>query len=243
MVDSFIAVDIETTGLSPEQDKIIEIGAIKIVKGKVESWFSELINPNIKLSQKIIELTSINDDMLKEAKQETEVLQDFYEFAQEDILLGHNILFDYSFLKVGMHRLNLPFLKKGLDTLRLSRLLHKELPSRKLTDMCEYYGIENLHAHRAMEDADAAKNLYFKLGELFYSSHKEAFEPFEMQYKVKKVEPITLRQKKYLLDLMKYHKIEWQQLKQTPEETIETLTKREASKRIDAFILKYGRMR
>lgn len=243
MVDSFIAVDIETTGLSPEQDKIIEIGAIKIVKGKVESWFSELINPNIKLSQKIIDLTSINDDMLKEAKQEAEVLQDFYEFAQDDILLGHNIRFDYSFLKVGMHRINLPFLKKGLDTLQLSRVIHKELPSRKLTDMCEYYGIENLHAHRAMEDADAAKNLYFKLGELFYASHKEAFEPFEISYNIKKVEPITLRQKKYLLDLMKYHKIEWNQLKQTSEETIETLTKREASKRIDALILKYGRMR
>lgn len=242
MINNFIAVDLETTGLSPEEDRIIEIGAIKVIQGEVVSWFSEFINPERELPKRIVDLTGIRDEMLVNAKKEDEVLKEFFEFSENFILLGHNILFDYSFLKAGMQRLQLKYFKSGIDTLRLSKLFHREMPSRKLGDMCSYYGIQLVHAHRAMDDADAAKELYFKLSQSFYSENKEEFEPLELNYKIKKREPITEKQKKYILNLMKYHNLEWSCFKlKGMEKQIEELSKSEASKIIDSIILRYGK--
>lgn len=243
MNDTFIAVDLETTGLSPVEDRIIEIGAIKVVQGEVVSWFSELINPERELSKRIVQLTGISDDMLRNAKKEETVLKEFYHFSEDFLLLGHNIIFDYSFLKAAMHRLNLDYPRKGIDTLFLSKVFHKEMPSRKLGDMCSHYGIKLRHAHRAMEDADAAKELYFKLAQSFYVGNEEKFEALELNYKLNKREPITPKQKKYLMSLMKYHKINWSSLGVTEDNIrIEEFSKSEASKLIDSIILRYGKL-
>lgn len=235
MIDTFVSFDIETTGLIPTRDKIIEIGAIKVVNGKAVSGFKRFVNPKLSLPKKIIELTGINDSMLKDADEIEVVIREFLDYLEGYVILGHNILFDYSFIKVNAAKEKLEFDKEALDTLVLSRKLHKELESKTLTNMCKHYKIENKNAHRAFDDAKATAQLYFKLCEIFYKSENELFLPKRLIYKVKNDEPITNSQKNYLNDLIKYHKIE-------NSHSISKLTKSEASKIIDKIIFEKGRI-
>lgn len=232
--DSFISVDIETTGLSPVKDKIIEIGALKVVEGKVIEEFDILIDPRVELPERIVELTGISQDMLTGRPTIEEVLPKFLEFAKDLPLLGHNIVFDYSFLKTAAAKQKLVFERKGIDTLQIARTLLSDLESKSLEALCQYYGIVNKKHHRAFEDAKATMMLYEKL-----SSHENATSELlkskPLVYRVKKVEPATLRQKKLLKDLIKYHKIEIRQ-------SIDTMTKSEASRLMDQIFSTYGRL-
>lgn len=232
--DSFISVDIETTGLSPVKDKIIEIGALKVVEGKVIEEFDILIDPRVELPERIVELTGISQDMLTGRPTIEEVLPKFLEFAKDLPLLGHNIVFDYSFLKTAAAKQKLVFERKGIDTLQIARTLLSDLESKSLEALCQYYGIVNKKHHRAFEDAKATMMLYEKL-----SSHENATSELlkskPLVYRVKKVEPATLRQKKLLKDLIKYHKIEIKQ-------SIDTMTKSEASRLMDQIFSTHGRL-
>lgn len=234
-ITTFVCFDIETTGLSPETDRIIEIGALKVQEGKVIDRFNEFINPGIPIPENITRLTGISSHMLKDADTEDIVVERFIEFAKDYILLGHNIMFDYSFTKAAAKRLGLPFEKSGLDTLIISRKLLKDIESKSLTNLCRHYGIENRRAHRAYEDARATALLYVSLCNEFYIKHPEVFLPGLLNYKVKKVSPITSKQKNYLLDLIKYHNIDYMQ-------SVDELTRSEASKIIDKIILAKGRI-
>lgn len=235
-VTSFVCFDIETTGLNPQTDKVIEIGAVKVKDKKIVAYFSELINPGIKLSTLITNLTGINDDMLRDAGPEEMVIQKFVDFIEDYVLIGHNIIFDFSFIKTAAARIQVGFEKKGIDTLELCRKLHGNLESRSLESMCRYYNINNEHAHRAYEDAKATVNLYVKLCNEFFDNAPKVFEPKPLIYKVKKVQLITKKQKNYLIDLLKYHNIDIVQ-------PIDTLTQSEASKWIDEIIFNHGRLK
>lgn len=234
-IDSYIALDIETTGLVPEVDKIIEIGAIKIENGEMIETFQSLINPKIEITSKIVELTGITDDMIKGSPEVLEVLKDYMTFAGELPILGHNIIFDYSFLKCNYKEMGIAYNREGIDTLRISRQLHGELPSKSLANMCLYYNIINKHAHRALDDARAAHELYSVLKKSFYDDNPRVFQTEALFYKIKKLEPITKKQINYLNDLLKYHKIEH-------EHSILDLTRSDASRLIDKIILSYGRL-
>ena len=98
-MQDFTAIDVETTGLNPKTEKMIEIGAVKIRDGKIVAKYDSLINPGRKLEERITELTGITDGMLADAPLPEKVLPEFFDFIGEDILLGHSIMFDYSFLK------------------------------------------------------------------------------------------------------------------------------------------------
>ena len=100
MINSYVSIDLETTGLNPKTDKIIEIGAVRVVDGIPTERFSTFINPGRKLEERIIELTGIQDADLQEAPTIEEVWPSPVEFLGDSILLGHSILFDYSFLHV-----------------------------------------------------------------------------------------------------------------------------------------------
>lgn len=232
----FTAIDIETTGLGPEKAKIIEIGAVKYVDGEQREVFSTLICPQTAgIPERITELTGITDEMVKDAPCETEAMRSLLRFLEgETVLLGHNIPFDFSFLKVAAGRLHEPFAYDGLDTLVMARLCHPELPSKTLTAMCELYGIRNEHAHRAYEDACAAAQLYGRMKERFEGEKKECFAPKPLFYKPKKTEPVTKRQISYLQGIIAMHGLDL-----TPDYT--TMTKSEASRLIDTLLAKYGR--
>lgn len=233
MIESITAIDIETTGLNSSSDRIIEVGAVKMVRGIETCRFSELINPGIPIPGKITELTGIRDSMLQTARDSKAVLQDFYVFIGTDCLIGHNILFDYGFLKQYYANVHMEFERSGIDTLRLSKRFHPEFASRSLSAMCRSYEITNRNAHRAADDAQAAGELYVKLAERFYAENEFAFAPVALHCNTVKQSPATIKQKNYLRDLMKYHKIEAQPI---PE------TKSEASRCIDRIILQYGRI-
>ncbi|HEY9575762.1 MAG TPA: exonuclease domain-containing protein [Lachnospiraceae bacterium] len=235
MQREWIVLDLETTGLHPKNDKIIEIGAIKIKEDRIADSFCTFVNPHRKLSGQVEDLTHISTQMLEDAPSIEDVLGNFVDFCEDYPLLGHNILFDYSFMKHATVNAGLCFEKKALDTLKIARVLHKDLDSRSLESLCRHYGIVQEYAHRALDDAKNTYFLYKKLKEKFYAENESLFQPKELLYKPKKQSPITAAQKGYLKDLLKYHKI-------TCDIEIEKLSKSEASRKIDKIILEYGKI-
>lgn len=233
MINSYISIDLETTGLNPKLDKIIEIGAIKIIDGKKVDTFSAYINPGRKLEERITELTGITQKQVDEAEDITQVLPKLLEFLGDFTLLGHRILFDYSFLKKAAVNQKLSFEKKGIDTLRISRCFLPQLEHRTLEYLCQYYQIPHL-AHRAFADAEATSQLYQMLAEQFYERDSRLFEPVQLVYSAKKETPATKPQKERLYRLIEQHKL-------SVDYDVEKLTRSEASRYTDKIYEKYGR--
>ena len=233
MTNTYTVLDLETTGLNPKQDRIIEIGAVKVCEGKVVDRFQTLVNPGRVLEERVCELTGIYNDMLTDAPEIEERLEALLTFIGDDVLVGHRILFDYSFVKRAAVNQKLNFEKKGIDTLRLARRFLPELESRKLEYLCNYYGISHT-AHRALGDAEATAVLYQKLAELFYTADEKAFSPLPLIYQVKKETPITKSQKERLYKLLDKHRI-------TIEYNVDKLTRNEADRIMDRILAKYGR--
>ena len=232
-VSEFVSVDLETDGLCPEKNHILEIGAIRYHKGKEIGRFHAFIKREEAIPERIRELTGLTEEMLSGGKTEREAISDFLDFcADVPVLLAHNVKVDYSFLKAAAARCGREFEKDGLDTLAICRRLHSGLISRTLEAMCEHYGINTEQMHRALSDAKATAELYFCLTREF---EEEPMSPEPLVYRVKKREPMTGRQKKYLIELLKYHKMEY-----TPE--METLSRSEASRLVDKIILTHGQM-
>ena len=167
MYDTYVSIDLETTGLNPKRDRIIEIGAIRVEQGEITGEFSTFVNPGRRLEERITELTGIREEDLADAPELDVVFPVLLEFMGELPLLGHRILFDYSFLKKAAVDRKLKFERSAVDTLQIARKYLPELPHRNLEYLCRYYEIPH-HAHRALEDAKATDQLFRKLAELFY---------------------------------------------------------------------------
>lgn len=240
VTENYTALDLETTGLNPKYDKIIEVGAVKVRNGKIIDRFQQLVRPGIALPEKITGLTGITQEELLEAKDSEMVIPQLLEFLEDDVILGHSVMFDYSFLKKAAVNQNLwkpEQFHLGLDTLRLSRIYLPELPSRKLTDLCLHYGISH-HAHRALGDAESTAQLYSifvkELGKNQTLEEREkTFAPFPLIYKIKRESPIRPQQKQKLYSLLEQHKI-------IPDYDVEKLTRNEASRIIDRIYFTYG---
>lgn len=235
MVNTYIALDLETTGLNPSQDRILEIGAVKVIEGRIEDTYETLVNPGRSIDRRIEELTGITEEMAKSGRDTGEALGELLDFCSDLPLLGHNIMFDYSFIKQNAINRNLEFEKEGIDTLKIARVLFPKMEHRSLQALLSYYQIPQQQAHRAASDALSAMELYRRMWEDFPDSPKELFAPKALIYTVKKQGPITPAQKGYLNDLLKYHKI-------ALEVSVDTLTKNEASRIIDRIIHEYGRI-
>lgn len=232
MLNTYVCIDLETTGLNPKLDKIIEIGAVKVVDGKVTDTFETFINPGRKLEQRIVELTGIRDEQLAEAPYIEEVLPRLLTFLGDLPLLGHSILFDFSFLKKAAVDSKLPFERQGVDTLKIARRFLTQLEHRSLDYLCAYYMIPH-HAHRALADAEATVHLYKKLADSFYSVEDTLFLPKTLLFKIKRDTPATKAQKERLYRLLVQHNI-------TLDVDIEKLTRSEASRLTDTFPVRFG---
>lgn len=231
----YVAFDLETTGLSEEHDEIIEVGAVKIRNHKIVGKYNQIINPHKALSHQIMELTGIGQELVDRGREKEDVLKEFFGFCDGYPLLGHNVMFDYRFMKTGMNAFGMPFEKNGADTFMIAKkLLKQEIKSKSLGSLCEYYHYTNQAAHRAYHDALATAVIYEKM-KMQFCDEKEIFLPKQLQYRPKKKSPATEKQKRYLNDLLKYHKIK-------RNIAFDGMTKSDASKQIDQIILKYGRM-
>lgn len=233
MINTYVCIDLETTGLNPKTDKIIEIGAVKVVNGQVTDTFSTYVNPGRKLEERIVELTGISQAQVDEAPEMTQVMPELITFLENYPLLGHRILFDYSFLKKAAVNQKLSFEKQGIDTLRIARCFLPQLEKRSLEFLCKYYEIPH-HAHRALADAEATVALYHRLAQDFYEKDSKPFEPTPLNYNAKKETPITKPQKERLYRLIAQHNL-------TVDYDVEKLTRSEASRYTDKIYEKFGR--
>ena len=123
MLKSYIAFDLETTGLSPQEHEIIEIGALKVREGKVVDRFMEFVHPDKPITPMITNITHITNDMVAGARSCPEVIHDFLSFCEDDVLIGHNVMFDYSFVKCSAVREGLTFEKMGIDSMIYPEML------------------------------------------------------------------------------------------------------------------------
>lgn len=163
---TFVVLDIETTGLNAKNNEIIEIGAVKIHGKKIIDSFESFVAPTKSIPAKITELTGINDDMVAGAPLINEVLQDFIAFCGNAILVAHNASFDIGFIKENAKVLGCTIDLPILDTLSLSRELIKDIKRYKLNIVADYLGVTMKKHHRAMDDAEATGNILLKLLEM-----------------------------------------------------------------------------
>lgn len=244
---NYVAFDIETTGLNPKYDKIIEIGAVRVRNGETVDTFSTFVNPAKSLPARIVELTGIRDADVADAPYIDEILGAFLAFVGDDALLGHNILFDYSFVKKAAVNQKLTFEKQGIDTLRIAKKFLSGLESRQLGFLCEHYQIA-LDAHRALNDAVAAHRLYGILAREYGEQDGDIFQPQPLVYTVKKENPATPRQLELLQKLIVQYRLQCDGFVLYPvagvtDEAIdlEKITKNEASRLIDRLLAVFRR--
>lgn len=224
----YVALDLETTGLNPVNDRIIEIGAALMVNGKSVQEFTCMVNPGIPIPLQITEITGISDAMVKQAGTVEEALARLMPLIKGRILLGHNILFDYSFLKKAYADQGIEFTAKGIDTYRLAKRFLPALPHKSLEALCEHFRIETAH-HRALADAIAASDVYQEIRKLRNISDEEAADVEELTYRLPKREPATQKQIRFLKNL--YIRCHIQETRPAEE-----LSKSEASKEIDRIL-------
>ena len=159
--DSYAVVDVETTGLDKNRNRIIEIAAVKVVNGEVCGTFSSLIFPEKNLPKKIVELTSITTEDLRYAPPEEEVIGEFKRFVGENTLLAHNADFDMGFIGKAFERCGMSCNFNYLDTLSLARENLPGLPNYKLSTLIDLYSLaDGEQTHRALDDALATQKLY-----------------------------------------------------------------------------------
>ena len=192
MKTSYIALDLETTGLDPQKDQILEIGAVKIQDGKEIERYETFVRVGISIPEKIQELTGITEEMAASGIPMEEAVRGLLDFCGKEDILGHNILFDYSFVKCHAARIGENFEKNGMDTLKIARKFLPELKSRSLESLCSYFGIAQEKKHRASWDALAASRIYQILGERFEGQEPDVFLAKPLVYRVKKESPIII---------------------------------------------------
>ena len=160
LMDSYVVFDIETTGFNSVNDRIIEIGAVRVVEGEIKETFSEFVNPERPIPYKITQLTTITDDMVKDAGTIEEILPQFLKFCEGSVLVAHNAGFDTGFIRENAKRLNLPYDHTVVDTLGLARCLMGHLGKFTLDNICKHLNIILETHHRAVDDATATGKIF-----------------------------------------------------------------------------------
>ncbi|SDW15247.1 PolC-type DNA polymerase III [Paenibacillus sp. PDC88] len=152
----YIVFDIETTGLSVTQNKIIEIAAVKMQDDKEVDRFATFVNPHERIPYNIQQLTNINDEMVKDAPELEPVLHDFVKFVGDSILVAHNARFDIGFIQANLKTIGMePLENPVLDTLELARLLHPTMKNHRLNTLADKYKVSLENHHRAIDDTIA----------------------------------------------------------------------------------------
>ncbi|MBO5449762.1 MAG: 3'-5' exoribonuclease [Ruminococcus sp.] len=134
--DDYVSFDLETTGLSPQYDEIIEVGAVKVHKGEITDTFQSLVKPDVSISDFISNLTGITNDMVSSAPKINEVIQKFRLFVGENILVGYNVSFDINFICEALLAASEASLSNSyVDTLRIAKKLYPEMSHHRLEDV------------------------------------------------------------------------------------------------------------
>ena len=165
---TFVVFDLETTGFSPIQDKIIEIGAVKVENGRITDKFSTFVNPKIPIPFKITQLTSITDSMVMEAPEIETVLPQFLEFIGDAVLVAHNASFDVGFIEQNCRYQDIQPDFTSVDTVAMARILLPTLAKFKLNIVAKALNISLENHHRAVDDAGATAEIFVKFIQMLH---------------------------------------------------------------------------
>lgn len=172
--DTYVVFDIETTGFSALTDKIIEIGAVKVEKGKITEKFSTFVNPKIPIPYRIEHLTGINDEMVMGAETIDVVLPKFLEFSKGAIMVAHNADFDMSFIMQNAKNLGIEYDVTYVDTVALARVLIPSISRYKLDNVAKALGVSLENHHRAVDDAGCTAEIFVKFVDML--KQREVFD-------------------------------------------------------------------
>ncbi|NAM82136.1 exonuclease domain-containing protein, partial [Staphylococcus epidermidis] len=191
---TYVVFDVETTGLSNQYDKIIELAAVKVHDGEIIDKFERFSNPHERLSDTIKNLTHISDDMLVDAPEIDDVLTEFKEWVGDAIFVAHNASFDMGFIDTGYERAGLGNYTNGvIDTLELSRTINTEFGKHGLNFLAKKYGVELTQHHRAIYDTEATAYIFIKMlkqvEELGVTNHKDINQSLSNEDAYKRARP------------------------------------------------------
>ncbi|MDD3204473.1 MAG: PolC-type DNA polymerase III [Lachnospiraceae bacterium] len=162
LAETYVVFDLETTGFSPMQNRIIEIGAVKVTAGEIVDRFSTFVNPDVPIPFRIEKLTGINDSMVIDAPMIDVILPQFMEFCQDTVLVAHNANFDMSFILENAKRLGLKADYTYVDTVALARLLLPNHSKYTLDSVAKFMNVSLENHHRAVDDAAATAEIFQK---------------------------------------------------------------------------------
>lgn len=188
--NAYIVVDLETTGLNPVHDEIIEISALKYVENRLVDSFTRLVNPKQPINWKITQITGIDDDMVAQAPTIDRLLPEFLDFVGSDILMGYNFNFDIGFLvnklsKYGYSTLTNDF----VDVMQLAKLHLHNLANYKQTTVAKHFALSTQGAHRASVDCEMCAGCYWKLRELYQQAQSSS--PWQPTATGKNLQPLA----------------------------------------------------
>ncbi|MEG0366981.1 MAG: exonuclease domain-containing protein [Coprobacillus sp.] len=156
VIQDYCVLDLETTGLSPQDDMIIEVGILKIRNGEIVDKYVQLINPQREISYFITKLTGITNQMVMYMPPIYAIKYEVLDFIGNDIIIGHNTAFDLSFIA---HKFDIDIENEYMDTVQFSRKIYPKMKHHRLTDMVEFLHLSN-NEHRAIADCIATHELY-----------------------------------------------------------------------------------
>lgn len=235
MLEDYVVVDLEMTGLNAKTDAILEVGAVRVRGGRQVEEYGALLRTEKPLADKVQELTGITREMVQTGADPERAMAEFFDFLGADILVGQNVIFDYGFLKQWAVNHGIAFEREAADTLKLARRFLPAEQKKDLESLCAYYQIKRARAHRALDDARETGEIFERLKAEYGAACPEAFLPHPLIYRAKKQMPATGRQMDGLRRYAAYYGI-------AEAEIPVQMTRSEASRLLDRWILKYGRM-
>jgi len=159
----FTVLDVETTGGSPSSDRILEVGAVRVERGRIDGSFATLVNPGVPIPPFISSMTGIREEMVAGAPSFPAVAEEIARFIGESVLVAHNLPFDLGFLNQELRRsCGFILANPSLCTVRLGRRLLPHLPDRRLDTLADHYGMSFRGRHRALGDAEVTARLLLK---------------------------------------------------------------------------------
>lgn len=209
--NKYTVIDLETTGLSPEYDEIIELAAVKVKDGQIVDRFQQLVKPENGISDFIAELTGITNEMVADAPSIAEALLAYLDFIGNDIVIGHNVTFDINFIYDNAARwLDRIFGNYYINTLSIARKLIPGLAHYRLDDLRDYYGVSHESAHRALSDCEHTNEIYQHMFKVIDAMPREEYFNFwqrksSKRYWHQKLDPKTIHSTVVPEDMDKDH--------------------------------------
>ena len=180
LTDELIVFDLETTGTTPTNDRIIEIGAVKIRNLEIVDKFDMFVNPHMEITEFISNLTGITNEMVADAPEENQAIKAFVEFCGENpVLIAHNSRFDTGFIDASLKRNNLEMNYSSIDTVPMCKIMLPQLPKHKLNFVAEHFGFEFNH-HRGSDDAEVLGKIFIKLANMLIEQYPLMFITVDM---------------------------------------------------------------